>query len=298
MAGKYRNLYYALNRYIFSVLPDAFYHNLLGWIMHKRAGVKYHWMNIKEPRTFSEKLQWLKSHGDIQLKSRLADKYDVRDWVVGRIGDDHLAHILPLNKNGDLYVTDVDKIDWESLPEQFALKLTKGSGYNIICKNKSLLDKERTLRKLKEWLKVENYYLSREPQYKGQNKIICEQLLEYNIRDYKFFCFDGEPKFLKVDVDRFGDHHANYYDMDWNLLELNEILCSRNPNIIIEKPQQFDKMLSIVRKLAAGFKFVRVDLYEHAGQIFFGEMTFIPAGGYTPLLPREWEYKIGDTLQL
>lgn len=110
------------------------------------------------------------------------------------------------------------------------LKLTKGSGYNIVCPDKSKLNFITTRRQLSEWLKVENYYLSREPQYTGQNKIICEKFLKFNIEDYKFFCFNGVPKFLKVDFGRFTDHHANYYDLDWNLLNIDERCCPKDAN--------------------------------------------------------------------
>lgn len=298
MAGKYRDLYYSVNKYIFSILPDSLYHNLLGWIMYRRFGVRYHWMNIKNPRTFNEKLQWLKSHGDIELKTRLADKYDVRDWVSEKIGQEYLVKLLPLNKEGDVYVTDAGKIEWDLLPQGFALKLSKGSGYNIICKDKNALDKQSVMGKIGRWLKINNYYLSREPQYKGKNKIICEELLEYNIRDYKFFCFNGEPQYLKIDVDRFGNHNANYYSCNWELLELDEVGCTRNPDIKINRPEKFDEMVNVARKLSEEFPFVRVDLYEHGGRIYFGEMTFCPAGGYAPYRPYEWERKLGDMIEL
>lgn len=298
MAGKYRNLYYGLNKYVFSLLPDPAYHNLLGWIMHRRFGIKYHWMNINKPRTFSEKLQWLKTHGDIELKTRLADKYDVRDFVKERIGDNHLVELLPLNKKGDLSITDINDLDWDLLPDQFALKLTKGSGFNIICVDKSKLNRNKVLMQLDKWLAINNYYLSREPQYKGKNKIIAEKLLEYDIKDYKFFCFDGEPFMLKVDVNRFSGHRANYYDLDWNLLEINEGGCPRDPSSNILQPKEFEEMVNLTRILAKGWPFVRIDLYVHEGKVFFGEMTFHPAGGYTPITPREWDYKLGNMIKI
>ncbi|MDE6608122.1 MAG: hypothetical protein K2K54_10265 [Lachnospiraceae bacterium] len=266
--------------------------------MHRRFGIKYHWMNINKPRTFSEKLQWLKTHGDIELKTQLADKYDVRDFVKERIGDAHLVELLPLNKNGDLSITDINDLDWDLLPDQFALKLTKGSGFNIICGDKSKLNRNKVLTQLDKWLAVNNYYLSRESQYKGKNKIIAEKLLEYDIKDYKFFCFDGNPFMLKVDVNRFSGHRANYYDLDWNLLEINEGGCPRDPSSNILRPKEFEEMVNITRILAKGWSFVRIDLYVHEGKVFFGEMTFHPAGGYTPITPREWEYKLGNMIKI
>ena len=296
MAGKYRNLYYGLNKYVFSLLPDPAYHNLLGWIMHKRFGIKYHWMHIDKPRTFSEKLQWLKTHGDIELKTQLADKYDVRDFVKKRIGDAHLVELLPLNKNGDHSITDINDLDWDLLPNQFALKLTKGSGFNIICGDKSKLSRSKVLMQLDKWLAVNNYYLSREPQYKGENKIVAEKLLKYNITDYKFFCFDGIPTFVELYIDRLGNHRKVFYDMNWKKAGFTTAGDSMDGEA--EMPEVFPEMVEIARKLSKGFPFVRVDLYENEGKVYFGEMTFHPAGGYTPITPREWEYKLGNMIKI
>lgn len=302
MAGKYRNIYYALNRYIFSLLPDTLYHNLLGFIIHRRGGCGYRWMDIRNPRTFSEKLQWLKTHGDIALKTRLADKYDVRQWVADRIGSRYLVDLVPLYTDAagkPVYTcSDPDKIDFETLPQRFVMKLTKGSGYNLICPDKSALDVESARSRLGGWLAVDNYYLSREPHYRGRNRIMCERMLEYNIRDYKIFCFDGQPRYFKIDADRLGHHHANYYDLDWNLMDLDERTCPRNPSMKAERIPQFEEMLDIARRLSKGFPFVRVDLYLHADKVYFGEMTFIPAGGYAPLMPESYERRLGDMIDL
>lgn len=296
MAGKYRNAYYALNKYVFSALPDSLYHNLLGWIMHRRFGVKYHWMNIKHPKTFSEKLQWLKKNGPANEKSILADKFDVRRHVEKILGKEYLVDLIPLNKKGDLAVTDVNRIDFDSLPSQFVLKLTKGSGFNIICSDKSKLDIEKTRKTLTQWLNVDNYYLSREPQYKGENKIICEKMLKYNITDYKFFCFDGKPEFVELYMDRFGNHRKLFYTMDWAKAGFTTGGDSTEGETA--KPSRFDEMVEIAAKLSKGFPFVRIDLYEHDGHVYFGEMTFHPAGGYTPITPRDQEYKLGDMINL
>lgn len=149
-----------------------------------------------------------------------------------------------------------------------------------------------------QWLKVENYYLSREPQYIGQNRIICEKLLEYNITDYKFFCFGGEPFMFKIDVGRFTDHRANYYDMEGRLLDLVEKSYPQDQSVTFRLPPEFDEMVDLARKLSEGWPFVRVDLYIHANKVYFGEMTFHPAGGYVPITPREWEYRLGEMIHL
>lgn len=255
-------------------------------------------MNLKNPRTYNEKIQWLKNHGDIELKSKLTDKFDVREYVASRVGKKYLVDLLPLNSNRDLCVSSADCIDWDMLPSQFALKLTKGSGFNIICNDKSALNKRVVFDRIKKWLEVNNYYLSREPQYKGQNKIIAEKLLEYNIKDYKFFCFDSEPKMFKVDINRFNGHHANYYDLDWNLFDLDEGGCPHDPTAKISKPKEFEEMIDVARKLAQGWPFVRIDLYVYEGNVYFGEMTFHPSGGYTPLYPDKWQLKFGNLIKL
>ncbi|MBD5202637.1 MAG: glycosyl transferase [Bacteroidales bacterium] len=255
-------------------------------------------MDIEKPTTFSEKIQWLKKHGLTETESLLADKYDVRKYVEEKIGSEYLIELLPLNSNGQTVVDNERNIDWNILPDQFALKLTKGSGFNIICADKSKLTEDDVKNMLHNWLKVNNYYLSREPHYKGKNKIIAEKLLEYNIKDYKFFCFGGEPFMFKVDVDRFVDHRANYYDMDLSLLDLDEGGCPRDPDNKFEKPDNFDEMVEVARKLSEGWPFVRIDLYVHAGKVYFGEITFHPAGGYAPLSPREWEYKLGEKIKI
>lgn len=296
MAGKYRNLYYTLNKYLFSFLPDSLYHNLLGWIMHKRFGIKYKWMNIKKPVTFSEKIQWLKKNGPTDIKAKLADKYEVREYVKNLIGNKYLVDLLPLNSRGDMIVENVEDIDWDLLPNQFVLKLTKGSGFNVVCFDKNKFKENKVLKQLKKWLRINNFYLSREPHYKGKNRIIMERLLEYNIKDYKFFCFAGEPYMFKIDVNRFNGHRANYFDMNFNLLDIDEGGCNRDPTAAFSVPKQFEEMVEIVKILSKGWPFVRIDLYVHADRVYFGEMTFHPAGGYTPLSPREWEYKLGKKI--
>lgn len=294
MAGRYRNIYYNLNKYLFRLLPDFLYHNLLGWIMHKRFRAKYHWMNIYNPKTFSEKLQWLKTHGDIQVKSKLADKYDVREYVKHRIGEKYLVKLLPLNTSGAIVVDNINDIDWDILPNQFALKLTKGSGFNIICKDKSCLSKWDVLNTMKRWLGIDNYYLSREPQYKGKNKIIAEELLKYNITDYKFFCFNGKPTFVELFIDRFGKHRKVFYDMNWEKTGFTTANDSMDESA--RQPHEFKEMIDVAKKLSEGWSFVRVDLYINNGNVYFGEMTFHPAGGYTPITPREWDYKLGSMI--
>ena len=289
MAGKYRNLWYITCKYGLSCLPDALFHNAAGFIMHKRFHAQYHWMNIYKPRTFSEKLNWLKTHPVVSNEKELADKYEVRDFIKRTIGDKYLVPILGVWNNAD-------DIDFNQLPNQFVLKLTKGSGYNLICNDKSKLDIAKTRKMLNKWLKVKCYYFSREPQYKGKSRLVAEQMLEYNITDYKFFCFNGEPKFVELYIDRVGNHRKLFCDMNWNVAGFTT--ANDVSEVSVDKPKEFDEMIEVAKKLCKGMAFVRVDLYVHNGNVYFGELTFCPASGYTPITPREWEYKLGDMIRL
>lgn len=287
MAGTYRNSWYIFCKYCLSILPDSLFHNTVSLIMHKRFKCKYRWMKIKNPKTFSEKLQYLKIHPVCTNEQELADKYDVRDYVSRIIGNKYLIPIIGIYSS-------VQEIEYDKLPEQFVLKLTKGSGYNLIVQNKSSLDISKTNKMLSRWLKINPYYFSREPQYKGKNRLICEQMLEYNITDYKFFCFNGIPEYVELFIDRFGNHRKVFYDMSWKRMPFNT--AGDKVDIEIDKPAAFDEMRMVAEKLSAGIKFVRVDLYVHDGKVYFGELTFHPAGGYTPISPMEWDRILGDKI--
>lgn len=297
MAGNKRIYLYLFTKYILAPFNDKIFHNIMGLLTHMRFGAKYHWMNLDNPRTFSEKIQFLKAEqGDsLKIKTRLADKFDVRDYIAD-LKCVNLVKLIPLNDMNDIYVESVDDIKFDLLPNSFVLKLTKGSGFNIICNDKSKLDIEKTKKKLAYWLKIDNYAFSREPQYKGKSKVICEELLEYNITDYKFFCFNGIPMFVELYIDRLGNHKKVFYTMDWKpagFTTANDVMGYE-----VECPSEFSEMKMIAAKLSVGFSFVRVDLYVNRGKIYFGELTFHPAGGYTPITPYEWDVKLGNMISL
>ena len=138
--------------------------------------------------------------------------------------------------------------------------------------------------------------MSREPHYKGKSKLICEQMLEYNITDYKFFCFNGTPTYVELYMDRFGNHKKLFYDMNWTRMPFTTggDICT----LEVKKPEEFDEMYEVAKKLSQSLSFVRIDLYVHNKQVYFGEMTFHPAGGYTPITPHEWDYKLGNQIKL
>ena len=166
----------------------------------------------------------------------------------------------------------------------------------MIVTDKTKLNIRRTKRVLDSWLKIEPFYFSREYQYIGNSRIVCEEMLEYNITDYKFFCFDGIARYVEVYKDRFGNHKKSFYDMNWTQMPFN---TANDPvSDYIVRPDNFDEMKEIAERLSKNISFVRVDLYSHNKQIYFGEMTFHPAGGYTPITPREWDYRLGQFLKV
>ncbi|MCH5228540.1 MAG: glycosyl transferase [Muribaculaceae bacterium] len=251
--------------------------------------------NLNNPQSFNEKLQWLKLNNRNPLYTKLVDKNLVKDHVSKIIGNDFIIKTLKVYNNPD-------EINYEELPDKFVMKCTHDSGGIIICKDKKNIDKNSISRKLNKNLKKNFYLWGREWPYKNvEKKIIVEEFIDNyseDIKDYKFFCFDGEPKFLKVDYDRFKNHRANYYDLDWNLLTYGEKVCPPDFNHVEEKPDNFDLMIEIVKKLSKGFPFIRVDLYNVKGKIYFGELTFFPASGMGKWIEPEQDLEIGKFLKL
>ena len=227
-------------------------------------------------RTYNEKLQWIKLYDIDELKTQLADKYRVREWVREKIGSDYLIPLLGVWKN-------FDDIDFQKLPDQFVLKTNHGSGTNIIVKDKSRFDKKESKGLINSWLGKNFAYIYLEFQYRDiKPLIIAEQYIEDKegeLNDYKFFAFNGKIKYIQVDMDRFSNHIRNIYDTNWKLQDFS-IEYPNDINRVIEKPQNFEEMIKIAEKLAEGFREVRVDLYNVDGKIFFGEMTFTHGAGY------------------
>lgn len=249
--------------------------------------------NIREPKTFNEKLQWLKIYNRNPLWSKLADKYAVRDYVNERIGKDFLNDLLGVWDHPS-------EIDWSALPDSFVLKATHGSGTNILVKDKAVVDQFKIQEQLTHWLAMDYSQCGREWVYREiPRRIIAERFL-YDAtggvpQDFKIFCFNGEPRYIQVDVDRFGDHRRAYYDVAWQ----------RQPYTIlheqydgdINKPQYIETMLKAARALAQDIPFVRVDFYA-LPKIVFGEMTFYPENGTGPFEPSEWDLRLGELLEL
>lgn len=274
-----------------SWLPDELY---IKWMFLFYKGKK---LNLKNPKTFNEKIQFLKLYVNTPDDCTImADKYEVREYITSKIGAEYLIPLIGVWNN-------FDEIDFSKLPDKFVLKTTHDSGGVFVCKDKSRINMKAVKDNFERRLNIDYYKIGREQQYKNvPHRIIAEKFMVdesgTDLKDYKFFCFNGEPKILKVDFEREIEHRANYYDLDWNLLPLGEKLCPPNPQKKIEKPSSLEKMVELSKKLANGRPFLRVDFYCINGIIYFGEITFHPDGGLGVLEPEKWDDKLGEWIDL
>jgi hypothetical protein len=252
-------------------------------------------LNIFTPKTFCEKIQWLKVFYEKPLLTICADKYRVREYVEEKIGTDILVPLIAVYDS-------LEEIDFDTLPSKFVLKVNWGSGLNIICKDKAKINIQEIKDTLSKWLRKESnhYYYSFEFSYKNIiPKIVCEQYIEQidgKLLDYKFFCFNGNVKYIQVDFDRHTNHTQSFYNREWE--KVNFTLKFEQKMEPIAKPEHFDKMLEIAEKLSQDFTFVRVDLYNIDAQIYFGELTFCPGSGMYVFNPNEWDEKLGELIVL
>lgn len=253
-------------------------------------------LNLDNPQTFNEKLQWLKLHDRKPVYSEMVDKYEAKNYVSDRIGKQYIIPTLGVWNS-------FEEIDFDLLPDQFVLKCTHDSGGLIVCKNKSELDLENAKKKISKSLARNYYKWGREWPYKNvMPKIIAEQFIHNNsdedLKDYKFFCFNGKVKCFKIDFDRFNNHHANYYDTDGNLLNFGEAVCPPKPDRKLELPNTIKTMEMLAENLSRGFSFLRVDFYDIDGIIYFGELTFYPQAGFGRFIPEEGDNILGSWLNL
>ena len=251
-------------------------------------------LNLKDHRTYNEKLQWIKLYDKHPDMPRCCDKFTVGVFVEER-GCGQLLNELYWEG------TDPEAIPYDSLPEQFVIKVTHGSTYNIIVKDKKQLNIPETSKKLRAWLKSRFIACYGEWFYgKVPPRIIVEKYLEDpvlgELLDYKIFCFNGKARLVDVHSGRFGQHKRNIYDRDWNFLDTVHFKYPHGP--VMEKPAQLEAMLSYAETLAAPFTHARVDFFLVGGQIIFGEVTFTNGAGFDPITPREFDLEMGSWLQL
>lgn len=271
--------------------------------MNDRSFIKWEYFsgmgkfpNLDNPVTYNEKLQWLKLNDIHEEYTQLVDKYEAKEIVRKRIGDEYIIPTLGVYDNFDV-------IDFDKLPNQFVLKTTHDSGGVVVCMDKAKLDMKAARKKLEKSLKNNFFYEHREYPYKNvKPRIIAEQYMVdesgTELKDYKFFCFDGKCKMLFVATDRQKREEPffNFFDSDFNPLPFNQG-HPVNP-ISPKKPYGFEEMVHIAEQLSIGYPHIRVDLYNINGKIYFGELTFFHFSGNVPFEPEEWDYKIGEWLQL
>ncbi len=253
--------------------------------------------DLKNPQTFNEKLQWLKLHDHNPLYTTLVDKYAVKKWVADKIGEQHIIPTLGVWKKAE-------DISFDKLPNQFVLKVNHDSGGLVICRDKSKLDKQAAIAKLSRALENNGYWYGREWPYKNVKPcILAEKYMEDaqqpTIIDYKFYTFNGEPRFIAVcqGMSNHATARMSYMDMSWAFMPFTRTNY-RPFQDIPHKPAHLQKMYELAKILAAGTTFIRVDFYEVENQVYFGELTFLPSSGLTPFSPKIWDREIGSWLTL
>lgn len=276
-------------KYGMKFIPDKMYIQIYYFFRFKK------FINFKNPKTYNEKLNWLKLNDRNPLYTKLVDKYEVKEYVANLIGKEY---IIPTLGVWDHF----DDIDFDKLPEQFVLKCTHDSEGLIIVKDKSKLNKEAAKIKLENALKYNFYYIGREWPYKNvKPRIMAEQYMEdekyHELRDYKFLCFHGKPEIMYIAAGRSkNETTVDFYDMNFNHLDMVHHYSNSSTNI--DKPVTFEKMIELSKKLSKQFLHIRIDFYEVNGKIYFGELTFYSFSGFSKITPEEWDYKLGKLLKL
>ncbi len=281
----YRKICVCFGKYI----SDKTYLKLL---YETRIGKK---LNLKNPITFDEKLQWLKLYDRKDEYTVWADKYEVRNYVAEKLGEQYLIPLLGVWNSAD-------ELKLDDLPEQFVLKCTHDSASVCICTNKKNFDWNAAMDKLQKSLNQNYYWHSREWPYKNITpKIIAEAYMTdesgTELKDYKIYTFGGEPYLIQVDFDRFHNHRRNLYTTEWEYID-ETIEYSKDPNVKIAKPEHLEEMLECSRKLAVGTISLRTDFYSINGKIYFGEITFYQEAGFAHFEHEEFAKKLGDQIKL
>lgn len=275
---------------ISKIIPDRLYINLMYFHHFHRLP------NLKNPQTYNEKLQWLKLFDRRPEYSVMVDKYLAKEYVAKVIGKEYIIPTIGVWDS-------IDEINWDRLPNQFVLKWNHDSGSIIICKDKSQLDKDGAIRILKKNEHSSGYWYGREWPYKNVKPcIIAEQYMEDEdgeLKDFKFFSFDGETKAMFVATDRFNkeeDTKFDFYDMQFNHMPFT----NGHPNASrqIKKPQNFELMIQLASKLSKGYPHIRVDFYEVNGKVYFGELTLYHWSGFVPFNPPKFDKLFGDWIKL
>lgn len=252
-------------------------------------------LDLKHPKTYNEKLQWLKLHGRKTEYTVMVDKYSVREYIANTIGEEYLIPLLGVWEH-------FEDIDFTQLPDQFVLKCTHDSGGLVVCKNKTKLDYDQANAKINKSLQRNYYWAGREWPYKNvKPRIIAEKYMVdesgYELKDYKFFCFHGVPKLVQVDFAREKSHLKNLYDLKWNMLDFEfNVPCDKSKQIA--RPETLKEMIRLATVLSQNIPYVRIDFYDVCGKMYFGEITFFPASGFGQFNPDKWDRILGSWLEL
>lgn len=254
-------------------------------------------LDLEDPKTYNEKLQWLKLYDRNPLYTVMVDKYRVRDYIKEKIGEEYLIPLLGV-------WDDPDDIDFNSLPDKFVLKCNHNSGLGMyICRDKKTLNIPSVISNLKKGMAEDYFFVGREWPYKDvPRKIVCEQFMQdkvtSDLRDYKFYCFNGKAKLLGIYANRNNacETTADYFDRDYNWTDIawGYSHAAKHP----EKPEMYDEMIAIADKLSEGIPELRVDLYLCNGKIYFGELTFFDGSGFDEITPHKWDELMGSWIQL
>lgn len=272
--------------------PDKLY---VEWMYYLYIGQK---LDLKNPRTFNEKLQWLKLYNRRPEYTVMVDKVKVKEYVIEKLGKEYIIPTLGV-------WDDPDEIDFDALPDQFVLKCNHNSGTGMcICKDKSKLDISKVKERLRKGLREDYFLYSRKWPYKNvPRKILAEKFMEDksgdgDLKDYKFMCFNGKVKCSFVCSDRNNGEglKVTFFDRDWKQLPFTRHYPASEKGIAM--PEKYQEMISLSEELSQNIPFVRSDFYEINGRIYFGELTFYPGSGWEEFSPKEWDEKLGNLIQI
>lgn len=271
--------------------PDKTYIKFMYRVM------KGYCLDLENPIRFSEKLQWLKLYNRKPEYTIMVDKIEAKNYVKNILGKEHIIPTIGVWSNPD-------EIDFSELPQKFVLKCNHNSGIGMyICRDKNSIDENTIKKELRKGLSEDYFLKNREWPYKDvPRKILAETFIETansdDLKDYKFFCFDGVVKFFKIDFDRFTDHHANYYTTDGKLLPNGEAEFPPKYDHYEKIPENLSEMIAYAEKLSKNIPFVRIDFYDVDGKVYFGEITFFPSSGFGRFIPEDWDIELGKMLKL
>lgn len=270
------------------LIPDKIYLKILyKKILNKK-------LNLKTPQTFNEKMQWLKLYNRNPLYTTLVDKYEVKQYISDKIGENYIIPTIGIYNK-------FNEINFDELPDKFVMKCTHDSGSTIICTSKKKFDVEAAKKKIEKCMSINYYYNGREWPYKNvKPRIIIEKYINISEKeemiDYKFFCFNGIPKMLLVCTERSEGLKKTFFDMNGNIIKLKE--GNHENNYFINLPTKFAKMKELAQKIAQKNIFIRVDFYEIEGKVYFGECTFFPNSGFEIFNPSKYDNILGDWIDL